>query len=159
MLHNAKFVAGIVGQIISMQAVLGNLVRLRTRELYNCILLRASWKSLVTLTAPAVEELRYWLNSVTQLNEQGNDLHESDVCDLVAFTEASEVGFGGYIVPAVDGICAESVCDSLEILTDCGLELPGNSLNTVVGSWTVLGSGKNSTWRKLEAVSRTVKSS
>ncbi|CAG2229896.1 unnamed protein product [Mytilus edulis] len=124
MLHSAKFVAGIVGQIISMQAVLGNLVRLRTRELYNCILLRASWKSLVALTAPAVEELRYWLNSVTQLNEQGNDLHESDVCDLVAFTDASEVGFGGYIVPAVDGICAESVCDSLEILTDCGLELP-----------------------------------
>ncbi|XP_071156962.1 uncharacterized protein [Mytilus edulis] len=159
MLHNAKFVAGIVGQIISMQAVLGNLVRLRTRELYNCILLRASWKSLVALTAPAVEELRYWLNSVTQLNEQGNDLHESDVCDLVAFTDASEVGFGGYIVPAVDGICAESVCDSLEILTDCCLELPGNSLNTVVGSWTVLESGKSSTWRELEAVSRTVKSS
>ncbi|VDI63463.1 Hypothetical predicted protein [Mytilus galloprovincialis] len=159
MLHNAKFVAGIVGQIISMQAVLGNLVRLRTRELYNCILLRASWKSLVALTAPAVEELRYWLNSVTQLNEQGNDLHESDVCDLVAFTDASEVGFGGYIVPAVDGICAESVCDSLEILTDCCLELPGNSLKTVVGSWSVLESGKSSTWRELEAVSRTVKSS
>ena len=36
-LHIAKFVAGIVGQIISMQAVLGNLVRLSTRELYNCI--------------------------------------------------------------------------------------------------------------------------
>ncbi|CAC5415532.1 unnamed protein product [Mytilus coruscus] len=70
---------------------------------------------------------------VTQLNEKGNDLHGSDVCDLVAFTYASEVGFGGYIVPVVDSICAESVCDSLEILTDCGLELPGNSLNTVVG--------------------------
>ncbi|CAG2246830.1 unnamed protein product [Mytilus edulis] len=78
--------------------------------------------------APAVEELRYWLNSVTQLNEQGNDLHESDVCDLVAFTDASDVGFGGYIVPAVDGICAESVCDSLEILTDCCLELPENAI-------------------------------
>ena len=42
-----------------IRAVLGNLVRLRTRQLNNCILLRASWKSLVALTAPAVEELRY----------------------------------------------------------------------------------------------------
>ncbi|CAG2251067.1 unnamed protein product [Mytilus edulis] len=90
------------------------------------------------------EELRYWLNSVTQLNEQGNDLHESDVCDLVAFTDASEVGFGGYIVPAVDGICAESVCDSLEILTDCCLELPVNcdcrmTLNVVTFMMLVIG--------------------
>ncbi|CAC5394420.1 unnamed protein product [Mytilus coruscus] len=63
---------------------------------------------------------------------EGNNLHESDVCDLVAFTDASEIGVGDYIVPVVDSICAESVCDSLEILTDCGLELPGNSLKTVV---------------------------
>jgi hypothetical protein len=34
-LYRAKFVAGIVGQIISMQAVFGSLVRLRTRELYT----------------------------------------------------------------------------------------------------------------------------
>jgi hypothetical protein len=73
-----------VGQIISMQAVFGSLVRLRTRELYTCIVLRASWKSLVALTAPAIEELRFWINSVNQLNEKGNDLHESDLCALEA---------------------------------------------------------------------------
>jgi choline-glycine betaine transporter len=55
----------------SMQAVFGSLVRLRTRELYTCIVLRASWKSLVALTAPAIEELRFWINSVNQLNEKG----------------------------------------------------------------------------------------
>jgi hypothetical protein len=37
-LYRAKFVAGIVGQIISMQAVFGSLVRLRTRVVYmHCI--------------------------------------------------------------------------------------------------------------------------
>ena len=111
MLYRAKSVAGIVGQIISMQAVFGSLVRLRTRELYKCIVLRASWKSLVALTAPAIEELRFWINSVNQLNEKGNDLHESDLCDLEAFTDASETGFGGYIESNVDSLCAESVCD------------------------------------------------
>jgi hypothetical protein len=37
-LYRAKSVAGIVVQIISMQAVFGSLVRLRTRELYKCII-------------------------------------------------------------------------------------------------------------------------
>ena len=142
-----------------MQAVFGSLVRLRTRELYTCIVLRASWKSLVALTAPAIEELRFWINSVNQLNEKGKDLHESDLCDLEAFTDASETGFGGYIVPNVDSLCAESVCDSIDLLTDCSLVAPSNSLNTVAGSWTKSESGKSSTWRELEAVSRTVKSS
>ena len=40
-LYRATFVAGIVVQIISKQAVFGSLVRLRTRELYKCIVLRA----------------------------------------------------------------------------------------------------------------------
>jgi hypothetical protein len=35
-LYRATSAAGIVGQIISMQAVFGSLVRLRTRELYKC---------------------------------------------------------------------------------------------------------------------------
>jgi hypothetical protein len=158
-LYRATFVSGFVVQIISMQAVFGSLVRLRTRELFKCIVLRASWKSLVALTAPAIEELRFWINLVIQLNEKGKDLHESDLCDLEAFTDASETGFVGYVVPNVDRLCAESVCDSIDLLTDCSLVAPSNSLNTVAGSWTQSESGKSSTWRELEAVSRTVKSS
>ena len=38
----------------------------------------------------------------------------------------------------------------IDLLTDYSLVAPSNSLNTVAGSWT---------WRELEAVSRTVKSS
>jgi hypothetical protein len=75
--------------------------------------LRASWKSFVAFTAPAIEELRFWINSVHQLNEKGNNLHESDLCDLEAFTDVSATVFGGYVVPTVDGLCSESVCDSI----------------------------------------------
>ena len=87
-----------------MQAVLGPLVRLKPRNLYNCILLRASWNSLVALTAPAVEELRYSLQSVNDLNIKGADLQESDLCDLETYTDASEIVFGGYVIPAKDGL-------------------------------------------------------
>ena len=87
-----------------MQAVLGPLVRLKPRNLCKCILLRASWNSLVALTAPPVEELRYWLQSVNDLNIKGADLEESDLCDLEAYADASEIGFGGYLIPAKDGL-------------------------------------------------------
>ncbi|VDI69597.1 Hypothetical predicted protein [Mytilus galloprovincialis] len=158
-LYRAKLVACIVGQIISMQVVFGSLVRLRTRELYQCIVLRASWKSLVALTAPAVGELRFWSNSVNDLNEMGVNLHESDLYDLKAYTDASDIGFGGFVVPAIDSNSAESVCDSSDVQMNSSLITPRNSLHTVVGSWADHESIKSSTWRELEAVNRTVKSS
>ncbi|VDI46193.1 Hypothetical predicted protein [Mytilus galloprovincialis] len=142
-----------------MQVVFGSLVRLRTRELYQCIVLRASWKSLVALTAPAVGELRFWSNSVNDLNEMGVNLHESDLYDLKAYTDASDIGFGGFVVPAIDSNSAESVCDSSDVQMNSSLITPRNSLHTVVGSWADHERIKSSTWRELEAVNRTVKSS
>ncbi|VDH99278.1 Hypothetical predicted protein [Mytilus galloprovincialis] len=128
--------------------------------LYQCIVLRASsWKSLVALTAPAVGELRYWSNSVNDLNSMGVNLHESDLYDLKAYTDASEIGFGGFVVPAIDSNSAESVCDSSDVQMNSSLITPRNSLHTVVGSWADHERIKSSTWRELEAVNRTVKSS
>ncbi|VDI76235.1 Hypothetical predicted protein [Mytilus galloprovincialis] len=134
-LYRAKLVDCIVGQIISMQVVFGSLVRLRTRELYQCTVLRTSWKSLVALTAPAVGELRYWSNSVNDLNAMGVNLHESDLYDLKAYTDASEIGFGGFVVPAIDSNSADSVCDSSDVQMNSSLITPRNSLHTVVGCW------------------------
>ena len=142
-----------------MHAVLGPLVRLKTRNLCNCISLRASWNSLVALTAPAVEELRYWLQSVNDLNIKGADLQESDLCDLEAYANASEISFGGYVIPAKDGLGTESVCDSSDLQTDCSLVVPSNSLHTVTGSWSESEKRSSSTWREIEAVNRLVESS
>lgn len=47
MFFQVKDFAKIVGQIISMKAVIGNTVRLKTRYLYDCIMSRASWYSKV----------------------------------------------------------------------------------------------------------------
>lgn len=157
-LYRSRFIACIVGQIISMQCVFGPLVRLKTRKLYDCINLRASWNSLVALSAPAVEELSFWIQSVMDLNKKGMNLHESDVCDLEAYTDASGFGFGGYVIPAVDDSSTESVCDLSLIQTDCGL-VQDNILHTLTGSWSEVEKSQSSTWRELEAVNRLVKSS
>ena len=61
------------------------------------------------VTAPAVEELRYCLQLVNDLNIKGADLQESDLCDLEAYSDASEKGFGGYVNPVKDGLATESV--------------------------------------------------
>jgi hypothetical protein len=54
----------------------------------------------------------------------------------MTFTNLStrSLDFGGYVVPNVDSLCAESVCDSIDLLTDCSLVAPSNSLNTVASS-------------------------
>ena len=51
-----RFIAGIVGQIISTQAVLGEQTRLRTRHMYKRILARASWNSKIVFSIDAVIE-------------------------------------------------------------------------------------------------------
>ena len=50
MLVHVKVLASVTGQIISLQSVLGNKVRLRTRELFNCINARASWNAPVLVS-------------------------------------------------------------------------------------------------------------
>ncbi|CAG2207610.1 unnamed protein product [Mytilus edulis] len=96
---------------------------------------------------------------INDLNEMGVNLHESDLYDLKAYTDASDIGFGGFVVPAIDSNSAESVCDSSDVQMNSSLITPRNSLHTVVGSWADHERIKSSTWRELEAVNRTVKSS
>ena len=59
LLFRAKQVAGLVGQIISMQTGIGPLVRL-TRALYTCLLARASWDSPVMIQLKACHEINFW---------------------------------------------------------------------------------------------------
>ena len=62
-------------------------------------------------------------------------------------------------LPLMAYVLSRFVTLYIDLLTDYSLVAPSNSLNTVAGSWTKSESGKSSTWRELEAVSRTVKSS
>ena len=94
---SAKFVASIVGQIISTQLVLGKIVRLKTRELYKCIDSRLSWESPVFISEKAVEELLFWLQNISLLNEKGQDLSESFSVEVSMFCDASSEGYGGYL--------------------------------------------------------------
>ncbi|CAG2258070.1 unnamed protein product [Mytilus edulis] len=94
--ENIKLVASLVGQIISMQAAMGSVVRLRTRSLYECIMQKASWDSPVLIKEMAFDEVVFWKENVEFLN--GKELLDEKVCTSVVYTDASGTGFGGYIV-------------------------------------------------------------
>ena len=64
-LVKVRFIACIIGQIISMQTVLGKIVQLKTREMYKYIMSRVSWKAPIMLAIEAVRELEYWRANVS----------------------------------------------------------------------------------------------
>ncbi|VDI05545.1 Hypothetical predicted protein [Mytilus galloprovincialis] len=99
-LLKARILAGIVGQLISMQIVFGDLVRLKTRFLYACVNGRASWEASVKITSEAIDELEFWRVSCRARNSKGvniSTVNFHDNFDVDLFCDASDVGFGGFV--------------------------------------------------------------
>ncbi|VDI24509.1 Hypothetical predicted protein [Mytilus galloprovincialis] len=61
---SARFLASIIGQIISMQGAVGPVVRLRTRSMYECILYKASWNAHVLLNGRSLDEIIFWKENI-----------------------------------------------------------------------------------------------
>lgn len=94
---HVKVLASATGQIISLQSVIGNKTRLKTRELFNCINARASWNAPVRVTEAALLELVFWKENIISLNSQGKSLKDKNVCLFNIFADASATGYGGYV--------------------------------------------------------------
>nr|XP_022336293.1 uncharacterized protein LOC111132768 [Crassostrea virginica] len=126
-----------------MKVVVGDIVRMKTRFLYYCILSKASWEAKVKISVDALKEIEFWRKNVSILNGNGLSIEfvcASDVCNLLLYCDASDVGFGGYF-ETFDDENNENVF-----------------LGSVVGNWTADESRLSSTWRELEAVNRVMKS-
>ena len=70
-LFRVRFLASIVGQLISMHAVISDTVRQSTRFLYDCPFGRASWQACVRLTQDILTELSFWDKNCKILNSKG----------------------------------------------------------------------------------------
>jgi hypothetical protein len=137
-LFGVRFVAGIVGQVISTQEVFGDQARLRTRYSYECVLGRVSWNSKVMVSHEAFRECKFWVNNIHMLNEIGTQLCHltySEAHDFHIFCDASETGFGGHLTTGSEDEPVETY-----------------------GSWSYDEKVQSSTWRELEAVNRTMRS-
>lgn len=92
-----KVIVSVAGQIISLQSVVGNKVRLLTRELFNCINSRASWNAPVIVSTGALSELEFWRENASSLNDKGKHFKDAPICLYNIFSDASAAGYWGYI--------------------------------------------------------------
>ena len=91
-----KTLASVVCQItcISLQSVIGKKVRLMTREIYICILARASWNALVMITKEAKVKLLFWKYNARSLNASGKKLNTKTSFEACLFADASSSAYG-----------------------------------------------------------------
>lgn len=126
----AKAIASIVGRIISMSIGLGPICRFRTRALYALLDSRRSWFDVLSLNEEARAELNFWNACLEYFN--GQSLWQSPSTTRVVYSDASDTGFGGYIVEHGPLIAH--------------------------GQWTEGEAKQSSTWRELKAVAQVLES-
>lgn len=122
----AKGIAQVAGRIISMSEAIGPTVYLHTRHMYYAIETRTSWNSVILCSPKLMEELTFWNTNIDVLN--GKKLFEQPQSfDTVVYTDASEQGYGGYVISDKEKL----ICQ---------------------GQWAKDEKVQSSTWRELKAV-------
>ena len=135
-ISKVRALASAVGQVISLQSVLGKIVRLRTRALYSCILSKASWNAPVKVTLGAIDELKFWRENSSLLNQE-KPINEKTVYNVKMYSDASSTGYGAYLEDNVVTLeWSESIqgsCKSSEMVHLSGLISPdvGYDVNAV----------------------------
>ena len=92
----ARLLASITGTLNSMHLAVGPLVRLMTRSMYAQIALATSWDSYLRLDSCSKGELLFW--SETYDFETGYTFKFRPVTAKVVFTDASDSGYGGFLL-------------------------------------------------------------
>ena len=104
---NAKDLASVAGQLNSMFLAIGNIVHLMSRAMYAQISARNSWFSNFRLEDSVVEELVFWQSNLDHLN--GRRIWFKSSAVRVAYSDASDTGYGGYIVELGPQVAAQGV--------------------------------------------------
>ena len=90
----ARKLASIVGQIISMDLVIGPVCRFMTQSLYAVLDNRLTWCDNLLLSPKAQEELTFRGDCLEKYNSQ--PIWHSPSAVRVVYSEASDTGYGGY---------------------------------------------------------------
>ncbi|XP_067668097.1 uncharacterized protein [Haliotis asinina] len=118
-----RSVASVVGQIIAMKLVVGPVSQLMTRSISIDILKARSWYSKIVLSDMAINQLKFWHENIE--NYDSRTLVQSATATTVVYSDASDVGFAGYIV-------------NVDCVPSCG-------------HWSSEEAKLSSTWRELKA--------
>ena len=103
----AKDLASVAGQLNSMCLAIGNIVRLLSRAMYSQISAQNCWFSNFYLEDSVVEELVFWQSNLDHLN--GRRIWFKSSAVRVAYSDASDTGYGGHIVELGPQVAAQCV--------------------------------------------------
>ena len=103
----AKDLASVAGQLNSICLAIGNIVRLLSRAMYSQISAQNCWFSNVYLEDSVVEELVFWQSNLDHLN--GRRIWFKSSAVRVAYSDASDTGYGGHIVELGPQVAAQCV--------------------------------------------------
>lgn len=123
---HVRMLARFVGQIISMNIVLGNITQLMTKCISLLISKASSWNDKLILDDDCIQQLNFWSDHLDHINSK--QIKYTPKCQKIVYSDASKVGYGGYCVDTPFG------------------EAQGN--------WEATESKQSSTWRELTAVFR-----
>lgn len=126
----AKAIASLVGRLISMSFGLGPICRFRTRALYAVLDSRRSWFDMLRLNDDSKAEINFWHSCLEYFN--GQPLWQSPSAMRIVYSDASDSGFGGYVV------------EHGPIISH--------------GQWSESEALQSSTWRELKAVALVLES-
>ena len=102
---NAKELASVACQLKSLFLGIGNIVRLMSRAMYAQISAQNSWFSNFYLEDSVVEELVFCQSNLDHLN--GRRIRFKSPAVRVAYSDASDTGYGGYIVELGPQVAAQ----------------------------------------------------
>ncbi|VDI75399.1 Hypothetical predicted protein [Mytilus galloprovincialis] len=122
----ARSLAQVVGRIISMTPVIGNVARIMSKFCYMEIESRIGWDIPITGYKPVevLSELKFWLENVTMINYR--KLGHYSKSSVVIYSDASNIAAGAYTV-----------------------ELENKIFHKM---WTCSETVQSSTWRELKAI-------
>ena len=94
----ARNLAQVVGKIISMTPVVGNVARIMTKFCYMAIECRTNWDTVLKLLSPlnVLTELHFWLDNTENLNSKC--LGHYSKSSVIVYSDASNIAAGAYTV-------------------------------------------------------------
>ena len=107
---SARDLASLVGKIISMSAVLGNLSSIMTKHCQMSVAAAQDWDTPSPLDRYCIVELEFWKDSLRRLNSR--DLFTCNPPFISAYSDASDVACGGHILGK--DICAHRMFTNAE---------------------------------------------
>ena len=115
----ARYLASVIGTIMSMSLAVGPVSWLMTRSMHALLNSRQYWDQPLSMTPVAKAELQFWSSQLEHIN--GKEIWQSPSAIRVVYSDPSATGYGGFTV--------EHGC------------------HTANGAWSVEEMTRSSTWK------------